>query len=65
MLTVVSTYQSPDEVLLMLIVTFKEDLDTHEINEAIDQIQAEIRKEFKLIKFIIVQPEQYTKQFKF
>lgn len=64
-LTVVSTYQSPDEVLLMLIVTFKEDLDTHEINEAIDRIQADIREEFKLIRFIIVQPEQYTKQFKF
>ncbi|QNK64235.1 cation transporter [Pedobacter sp. PAMC26386] len=64
-LTVVSTYQSPDEVLLMLIVTFKDDLDTHLINEAIDRIQAGIRKEFKLIRFIIVQPEQYTKQFQF
>ncbi|KIO77745.1 cation transporter [Pedobacter lusitanus] len=64
-LTVVSTYQSPEEVLLMLIVTFKDDLDTHQINEAIDHIQAEIRKEFKLIRFIIVQPEQYTRQFKF
>lgn len=64
-LTVVSTYQSPDEVLLMLIATFKEDLNTHQINEAIDAIQAGIRKEFPLIRYIIVQPEEFTKQFKF
>ncbi|MBB6498562.1 cation diffusion facilitator family transporter [Pedobacter cryoconitis] len=64
-LTVVSNYQSPEEVLLTLIVSFKEGLDTHELNEAIDRIQAGIRKEFKLIRYIIIQPEDYTKQFKF
>jgi len=64
-LTVVSNYQSPEEVLLTLIVAFKEGLDTHELNEAIDRIQAGIRKEFKLIRYIIIQPEDYTKQFKF
>jgi len=60
-----STYQSPEEVILMLIIAFKEDLDTAEINGAIDRVRNEIRKEFNLIRFVIIQPEVYTEQFKF
>lgn len=52
-----STYQSPSEVVLMLIVAFREELTTTEINEAIDEIRAEVRKEFQLVRFVIVQPE--------
>lgn len=52
-----STYQSPSEVVLMLIVAFREELTTAEINEAIDEIRASVRKEFQLVRFVIVQPE--------
>lgn len=56
-LSVISTYQSPEEVLLILILAFKEDLDTQDINEAIDRIRLEIKEAFKLIRFVIIQPE--------
>jgi len=59
-MNIISTYQSPDEVLLMLIVAFKEDLDTQDINEAIERIRSEIKEEFKLMRFVIIQPELLT-----
>lgn len=54
-----STYQSPDEIILMLIVAFKEDLNTAVINDAIDRIRDTVKTEFKLIRFILVQPETF------
>lgn len=56
-LHILSTYQSPKEVLLMLIVAFKADLDTAEINMAIDRIRDVVKAEFKLVQFVIIQPE--------
>lgn len=53
---VLSTYQSPDEVVLMLMVTFKPDLDTEDITDAITGVRASIRKEFELVEFVIIQP---------
>jgi cation diffusion facilitator family transporter len=55
-----STYQSPDEIILMLIVAFKEDLDTQQINEAIDRIRDCIKHEFSLVRFVLVQPETFS-----
>lgn len=55
-----STYQSPDEIILMLIVAFKENLDTHQINEAIDRIRNCIKQEFSLVRFVLVQPEIFS-----
>src|SRR4051794_19235176 len=37
-INIISDYRAPDEVLLLLIVAFKSDLDTGEINEAIARI---------------------------
>jgi cation diffusion facilitator family transporter len=54
---ILSTYQSPEEILLMLIVNFKNDLNTAELNEAIDRIRETVRAEFKLVRFVIIQPE--------
>lgn len=54
---ILSTYQSPDEVILMLIVDFEDDLDTEEITEAIVRIRASIKHEFKFIHYVIIQPE--------
>jgi cation diffusion facilitator family transporter len=55
-----STYQSPDEIILMLIVAFKDDLDTQQINEAIDRIRDCVKQEFKLVRFVLVQPETFS-----
>jgi len=63
-LHILSTYQSPEEVILMLIVAFKEHQDTAEINSAIDRIRKDIKSDFNLIRFVIIQPEADTLQFK-
>jgi cation diffusion facilitator family transporter len=53
---VMSTYQSPEEVVLMLIVTFKPDLDTEDITNSIKRVRSNIKKEFELVEFVIIQP---------
>ncbi|MFT3826609.1 MAG: cation diffusion facilitator family transporter [Chitinophagaceae bacterium] len=60
-LNVLSTYQSPDEIVLMLIVAFRNDLDTEDITAAIDRIKASIKKEYKLVHYIFIQPDTYRK----
>ncbi|PJJ84777.1 cation diffusion facilitator family transporter [Mucilaginibacter auburnensis] len=57
-----SSYQSPEEVLLMLIVAFKPDQNTAQINDAIDRIRDHIKAEYRLIKFVIIQPEVYERR---
>lgn len=52
-----STYQSPEEILLMLVVAFKDELDTISINEAIDRIRDSIKNEYTLMRYIIIQPD--------
>jgi cation diffusion facilitator family transporter len=54
---ILSTYQSPEEVVLMLIIAFKPDLDTEDINESIVRIRTIIKKAYPLVSFIIIQPE--------
>lgn len=53
---VLSTYQSPEEVVLILIVTFKPDLDTEDITNSIGRVRENIKKEFELVEFVIIQP---------
>ena len=55
-LNLLSTYQSPNEVVLMLMVEFKPDLDTDDILKVIEDIKMNIRKKFPLIRFIMIQP---------
>lgn len=59
-INMLSTYESPEEVLLMLIVAFKPDLDTGDITSAIDRIRAVIRTHFPLVRFVIVQPQTFS-----
>ena len=61
-LYVLSNYQAPEDVLLMLIVAFKPDLDTAEINEAVVRVREHIKEEFGLIRFVLIQPEELVKQ---
>jgi divalent metal cation (Fe/Co/Zn/Cd) transporter len=60
-LHILSTYQSPEEIVLMIVVAFHDDLDTSEINEAIERIRENIKKEYELVRYILVQPEFYDK----
>lgn len=53
---IMSTYQSPEEVVLMLIVTFKPDLDTGTITEAVARVRSNVKQEFELVEFVIIQP---------
>ncbi len=57
-----SSYQSPEEVLLMLIVAFKPDQNTAQINNAIDRIRDTIKAEYRLVRFVIIQPEVYERR---
>jgi cation diffusion facilitator family transporter len=57
LLHIFSTYQSPDEIMLLLIVTFKPDLDIDDINDAITRLRNTIKKEYPRIRYIIIQPE--------
>lgn len=56
-LHILSTYQSPEEVLLMLIIAFKPHLVTIQINEAIVRIRETVKHEFTFVSFILIQPE--------
>ncbi|WP_374459241.1 cation diffusion facilitator family transporter [Chryseobacterium taeanense] len=54
---ILSTYQSPEEIVLMLIIDFKDHLDTEEITMAVQRIRENIKKEFPLVRFVIIQPD--------
>lgn len=54
---ILSTYQLPEEVVLMLIRDFEDDLDKEEITEAIRRIRTDIKNEFKLVYYVIIQLE--------
>jgi cation diffusion facilitator family transporter len=54
---ILSTYESPDEVVLMLLVYFKPHLQTTEITDAIERIRQNIKNEFSLVEFVIIQPQ--------
>jgi divalent metal cation (Fe/Co/Zn/Cd) transporter len=54
---VLSTYEAPEEIVLMLIASFKPDIDTEEITNAIERVRKNIKDEFKLVEFVIIQPQ--------
>jgi divalent metal cation (Fe/Co/Zn/Cd) transporter len=58
---VLSTYQAPDDVVLMLIVEFDPDIDTEDITASIERVRLAIKTAFPLIKLVFVQPQTYTR----
>ncbi|WP_294297246.1 cation diffusion facilitator family transporter [uncultured Chryseobacterium sp.] len=54
---ILSTYQSPEEIVLVLIVDFRDHLDTAEITEAVQRIRKNIKEAFPLVRYVIIQPE--------
>jgi divalent metal cation (Fe/Co/Zn/Cd) transporter len=55
--SILSTYQAPEQIVLMMIVYFKDELDTREINDAIEDIRHTVKKAFSLVEFVIIQPK--------
>jgi cation diffusion facilitator family transporter len=53
-----SLYESPDEVLIVVVIGFKPELTANKLNESIARIKEKIRKEFPKINYIIIQPEE-------
>jgi cation diffusion facilitator family transporter len=58
---VLSTYEAPDDVVLMLIIEFNPDIDTEDITASIERIRTAIKTAFPLIKLVFVQPQTYTR----
>jgi hypothetical protein len=40
-----------------MIVAFEDNLNTQTINAAIDEIRLQIKQQYKLVRFVIIQPE--------
>lgn len=59
---ILSTYQSPSEVVLMLIISFQNNLDTAGITNAIIRIRNLIKDEYGLIHFVIIQPDTFMEK---
>jgi len=51
-----STYMAPEDVLLQLNTVFKDNLNTHQITDAIERITKSIQTEFPHIKQIFIEP---------
>ena len=51
-----TVYLSPEEIVLVLETVFKDDLNTRQINEAIERIQIKIQKQYPNIKQIFIEP---------
>ncbi|MET3977613.1 cation diffusion facilitator family transporter [Mucilaginibacter sp. UYP25] len=60
-INVLSTYQAPDDVVLLLIVEFSPDIDTEDITASIERVRLAIKTAFPLIKLVFVQPQTYTR----
>jgi len=46
----------------MIVVAFRDDLDTADINEAVERIREMVKKEFSLVRYVLVQPEFYKQE---
>ncbi|MFW0718426.1 cation diffusion facilitator family transporter [Pedobacter sp. N23S346] len=60
--SILSTYQSPKEVLLILVLTFQPELDTEDLTAAIDRLRSKIKTEYSIIKFVIIQPQSVNSE---
>jgi cation diffusion facilitator family transporter len=56
---ILSTYQSPSEIVLMLIIAFKTDLDVLSLDKTIVRLRNQVKDEYNLIHFVIIQPDTF------
>lgn len=57
-----STYQSPNEVLLVLVVDFSKDMKTQQIEKSIERIKKKIKKDFEVIRHVVIEPASPSQQ---
>jgi cation diffusion facilitator family transporter len=57
---ILSTYQAPAEVMLVIIVAFNQHLSTADINNAIPELRNDVKEKFNFVRYIIIQPEDVT-----
>jgi divalent metal cation (Fe/Co/Zn/Cd) transporter len=60
-MNVLSTYQSPESAIVLLVIAFKQDLNTADINSAIERIRASIKAAYRYAEFVIIQPQKLSK----
>jgi cation diffusion facilitator family transporter len=53
-----SIYQSPEEVLLVIILSFKPEITVADLNDRMDAIKKNIRAQYPKIAYIIIQPQE-------
>jgi cation diffusion facilitator family transporter len=53
---IISNYQSPDEVVLTLLIDFKDGLTTKDITNAIKHLRQDIKSKIQTVQYIIIQP---------
>lgn len=51
-----SIYMAPEEVILMLVIDFRNDLSTVAINQAINRIRTSVQREFPIVKQLFIEP---------
>jgi cation diffusion facilitator family transporter len=56
---ILSMYQAPEEVVVVLGVVFKDTLNTRLINEAVERLRQQIQVKFPIIQHVIIQPESF------
>lgn len=54
---ILSNYQAPETVVLMLQVVFREELQTNDINNAVARLREAIKAQFPIIRYVLIQPE--------
>lgn len=54
---IISSYQAPDTVVVMLQVVFQEYMDTASITTAIHKLRRDIKHKFPMIRYVMIQPE--------
>jgi cation diffusion facilitator family transporter len=52
-----SIYQSPEEVLLLILLSFKPETTVSELNDKIEAIKQRIKQRYPKIAYIVIQPE--------
>lgn len=57
-LRIFSTYQSPEDVMLLIVIDFDDNLDTNEINDAVLRIRKTVKDAFPLVHYILIHPEE-------
>ncbi|QRR01414.1 cation diffusion facilitator family transporter [Dyadobacter sandarakinus] len=56
---ILSNYLSPNEIVMIVMVVFRDDMTSAEINAAIHEIRSKIKEKSALVKFVFVQPTDH------